>query len=99
MDSARTVRPDLLTSAKPPTMASDLGLALFGVVDRQRAVSDRRHERRMVFQHAEVTLGAGHDDHVHVLRADELFRRDEFEVQHLFTFSLSPLAGVWGSEG
>eukprot|EP01035_Chromulina_nebulosa_P001682 gene1682-2272_t len=57
----------------------DLGLTLFAVIDRQRAVADRRHERRVMLEHAEVALGAGHDDHINVLRADQLFRRDEFE--------------------
>ncbi|PAV68128.1 hypothetical protein WR25_22446 [Diploscapter pachys] len=59
------------------------GLAAFGAVDRERAVADGGHQGRMALQHAEVAFGAGHDDHVHVLGADELFGRDEFEVQHV----------------
>ncbi|RSV13829.1 hypothetical protein CA235_14285 [Sphingomonas sp. ABOLF] len=44
----------------------------------------------MPLQHAEVALGAGHHHHVDLLRADELFGGDEFEVQHLFILSPYP---------
>jgi len=39
----------------------------------------------VALEHAEIALAAGDDDHIDLLRADELFRRDEFEVQHFFS--------------
>ena len=48
---------------------------------------------RMALEHAEIAFGAGDDDHVDLLRADELFGRDEFEVQHVFFLTPSPACG------
>jgi hypothetical protein len=58
-----------------------LGLAAAGAVDGKLAVADRRHEGRVPLQHAELALGAGDDDHVDLLGADEAFGSDEFEVK------------------
>jgi hypothetical protein len=77
--------------------ADRLGRGGAGLVDFEIAVADRRHQRGMPFEHAEIALGAGDDDHVHVLGADELFGRDEFEVQHFFLpYSLSLQGRGWG---
>ena len=61
-----------------------------GAVDLEVAVLERRHERRMPGHDAEFALDPGHDDHVDVVRTNELFRRDEFEVKvgHMYPFPL-----------
>ena len=50
------------------------------------AVADGRHQRRMTFQHAELALSAGHDDHVDRFGADQLFGGGEFKMQCHFSF-------------
>jgi hypothetical protein len=47
----------------------------------------------MAFQHAEIAFGAGDDDHIDLLRPDELFWRDEFEMQHVYLLTPLPHAG------
>ena len=45
------------------------------LVDVYRARPDRRDQRRMPGQHAEIALGAGHHDHVDRLRHQQPLRR------------------------
>ena len=63
-----------------------LGFGAFGLVDLHRAVADRRHQRRMAFEHTEFAFRAGDDHHVDILGTDQLRRCDEFEAEsHVLT--------------
>ena len=48
---------------------------------RQDARPDRRHDRRVAGEHAEIALEAGNVDLIDLAREGELFRRDEIEVE------------------
>ena len=49
--------------------------------DRQDARADRRHDRRMSGQHAEIAFHAGNVDLIDFAGEGELFGRNEIEVE------------------
>jgi hypothetical protein len=62
-------------------------------VHRQDAGAQGRDDRRVTFQHAEVTLDTGDVDLLDFAREHELFRRHQFEMQ-----SHRPLASPAGDK-
>src|SRR5438270_12607998 len=58
-----------------------LRLGALAAIDRDLAVPERCHVRRMPGHDAGLALGAWNDDHVDVVRHYEAIRRDEFEMQ------------------
>jgi hypothetical protein len=59
----------------------DDALRAVGHMHRQNARPQRGDQRGMLFQHAEVTLDARHVDLLDAAREQQLFRRDQFEMQ------------------
>src|SRR6266576_1373800 len=57
------------------------GLRALAPVDRDLAVLERGHVRRMAGHDAGLAFGAGDDDHVDVVGNHQPVRRDELEMQ------------------
>ena len=53
------------------------------LIDVDRPGPDRRDQRRMPRQHAEISFGARHDNHLDLGRQDQPFRRDQLELDEI----------------
>ena len=76
--SAMTTTLSGRTWRKPPTIANDFLLA--ALADAQLADAERRDERRVMRQHAELALRPGQDDRVDRVRVGQPLRRDDLEL-------------------
>ena len=77
--SASTVQRSGVTSAKPPATKTRR-VTVRPSINLDRPRPDRRDQQRMARQHAEITLGARHHDHLDRLGEHQALRRHQLEL-------------------